>query len=74
MTNDKEFDTAKTEVDSIGRRGEDIDRQEPEAGRSDTAPEGATKRMAGTSTSRDFTSVDPQETVSHNDEDRSPAG
>ena len=74
MPDDNEFDRSQTEVPSINRRGEDVAKEEQEAGRHDTGTQGATERMAGTSTSRDFTSVDPQRRTSHDDEERSPAG
>ncbi len=50
-------------VSSSGRRGEDIARQEQEAGRIDVEPQGKTKRPAGKSTARLQTGVDPQDSI-----------
>lgn len=72
MDDQDRFDKSKTEVDSMTRRGEDVSKQEHEAGRYDTGTQGSTERPTGTSTARDFTGVDPQDVTS--DEDRSPAG
>ena len=72
MDDNDRFDTSKTDVDSLTRRGEDVTKQEDEAGRHDTGTQGATERPTGTSTARDFTGVDPKEVTS--DENRSPAG
>lgn len=49
---------------SMTRRGEDVDKQEPEPGRDETGTQGATDRPVGTSDERDSTSVDPNETES----------
>jgi hypothetical protein len=49
-----------TKVDSTTRRGEEIAANEKEAGRADTGTQGATERPTGTSTARDYTSVDPK--------------
>ncbi len=59
-----------SEVDSINRRAEDIAMGEKEAGREDTGSQGDTNRPTGTSTARDFTSVDPKEPM----DEGSPAG
>lgn len=72
MDDQDRFDKSKTDVDSMTRRGEDVSKQEQEAGRHDTGSQGPTERPTGTSTARDFTGVDPKEVTS--DEDRSPAG
>ena len=72
MDDNDRFDTSKTDVDSLTRRGEDVTRQEDEPGRHDTGTQGATERPTATSTARAFTGVDPKEVTS--DEDRSPAG
>ncbi len=73
MTDD-ERDEAKTDHESISRRGEDVTGQEHEAGRKQTGTQGDTDRPVGTSTTRDATSVNPGEIVSHDDDSRSPAG
>lgn len=73
MTDDAR-DQARTDHESQTRRGEDVAKEEQEAGRQDTGVQGATERPMGTSTARDFTGVDPKEVTSHDDEDRSPAG
>ena len=49
---------------SMTRRGEDVDKQEPEPGRDQAGTQGATDRPVGTSDERDSTSVDPNETES----------
>ena len=49
---------------SMTRRGEDVDKQEPEPGREDTGTKGATDRPVGVSDERASTSVDPDETES----------
>jgi hypothetical protein len=49
---------------SMTRRGEDVDKQEPEPGREETGTQGPTDRPVGTSDERDSTSVDPNETES----------
>ncbi len=60
MSHHKPSDDA-TESDSMTRRGEDIAKDAKEPGRQDTATRGETERPTGTSTGRDFTSVDPQD-------------
>ena len=59
-----------TPIESIGRRAEDIAANEDEAGRQNTGTEGPTNRPTGTSTARDYTSVDPKEAM----DDDSPEG
>jgi hypothetical protein len=49
---------------SMTRRGEDVDKQEPEPGRDETGTQGPTDRPVGTSDERDSTAVDPNETES----------
>jgi len=49
--------------DSQTRSGEDVSREESEAGRYDTGTQGDTGRPTGESTMRDSTSVDPQEPI-----------
>jgi hypothetical protein len=50
--------------ESITRRGEDVVKQEgTEPGRFDGPPQGQSQRPTGGSTARDFTGVDPQDTV-----------
>ena len=49
---------------SMTRRGEDVDKQEPEPGRDETGTKGPADRPVGTSDERDSTSVDPNETES----------
>jgi hypothetical protein len=50
--------------ESITQRGEDVVKDEgKEPGRYDLPPQGQSQRPAGGSTSRSFTGVDPQETV-----------
>jgi hypothetical protein len=50
--------------ESITQRGEDVVKEEgKEPGRYDLPPQGQSQRPAGGSTSRSFTGVDPQETV-----------
>jgi hypothetical protein len=49
---------------SMTRRGEDVDKQEPEPGREDTDAKGASDRPVGVSDERASTSVDPSETES----------
>lgn len=49
---------------SMTARGEDIaDRGGEEAGRQDTGTQGASDRPTGTSTARDITSVNPQDSI-----------
>jgi len=48
-------------IDNLTRRGEDIGKNEKEAGREDAGTQGETERPMGTSTARDYTGVDPQE-------------
>lgn len=60
MSHQKPSDDA-TESESMTRRGEDIAKDETEPGRQDTGTQGETERPTGTSTARDFTSVDPQD-------------
>ncbi|MEO5940850.1 MAG: hypothetical protein ABIZ72_07675, partial [Candidatus Limnocylindrales bacterium] len=67
MDDQDRFDKSKTDVESITRRGEDVDKQEQEAGRHDTGNQGPTDRPTGTSTARDFTGVDPQDVTSDED-------
>lgn len=50
-----------TPIESITRRAEDIAANEDEAGRKETGTQGPTRRPTGTSTARDYTSVDPKE-------------
>lgn len=50
-----------TKVESTTRRGEEMSDHDKEAGRTDTGTQGATQRPTGTSTARDFTSVDPKD-------------
>jgi hypothetical protein len=50
-------------ADSPNRSGEDVAKQEDEAGREDLGTKGQSERPVGTSTARDSTGVDPQETV-----------
>jgi hypothetical protein len=45
--------------ESMTRRGEDVDKQEPEAGRDETGTQGTSDRPVGVSDERDRTSVDP---------------
>ncbi|MEJ7696465.1 MAG: hypothetical protein WKF78_07590 [Candidatus Limnocylindrales bacterium] len=59
-----------TPIESITSRAEDIAKNEQEAGREDTGTEGPTERPTGTSTARDYTSVDPKEPL----DGGSPAG
>lgn len=59
-----------TPIESIGRRAEDIGANEDEAGREDTGTQGPTNRPTGTSTARDYTSIDPKEPM----DDGNPAG
>ncbi len=59
---DKDTDPG-TEVESINRRGEDVARQEQEAGRQDGPQQGPTRRPTGTSTPRDMTGIDPSEKI-----------
>ncbi len=50
--------------ESITRHGEDVVKQEGKSpGRFDGPPQGQSQRPTGGSTARDFTGVDPQETV-----------
>jgi hypothetical protein len=49
---------------SMTRRGEDVDKQEPEPGREDAGAKGASDRPVGVSDERASTSVDPDETES----------
>jgi hypothetical protein len=49
--------------ESSTRRGEDVSAEGKEPGRSDGLPQGESQRPTGTSTARDFTSVDPQEPI-----------
>ncbi len=71
---DHTFNEKQTNVDSVTRRGEDVAKQEDEAGRHNTGTQGSTERPTGTSTARDFTGIDPKEVTSDPSEDRSPAG
>ena len=50
--------------ESMTRRGEDVDKQEPEPGRDDTGTQGASDRPTGVSDQRAFTSIDPSDTES----------
>ncbi len=59
-----------TPIESMTRRAEEIATNEDEVGRKDTGTQGPTNRPTGTSTARDYTSVDPKEPM---DED-SPGG
>lgn len=61
MNDQKKSSDDETEIDSMTRRGEDIAANEKEAGRHDTGTQGETERPTGTSTARDFTSIDPQD-------------
>jgi hypothetical protein len=50
--------------ESITQHGEDVVKQEgKEPGRFDGPPRGQSQRPTGGSTARDFTGVDPQETI-----------
>jgi len=49
--------------DTITRRGEDVSDTEHEAGRHDTGTQGDTDRPTGTSTARDVSGVDPQDST-----------
>lgn len=51
------------ESESLTRRGEEIGEGDKEAGRQDTGDHGATGRPTGTSTARDRTGVDPQDST-----------
>ncbi len=57
---DQSNDTDTT-TESTDRRAEDIAREEKEAGRTDTGPQGPTGRPTGTSSARDYTGIDPQD-------------
>jgi hypothetical protein len=57
---DEKGNPPETSGESTTRRGEEIARDEKEAGRHDTGKQGASERPAGKSTARDRTGVDPQ--------------
>jgi hypothetical protein len=61
---DTEATSALGVGESMTRRGEDVDKQEPEPGREDTGTQGAADRPVGVSDERASTSVDPGETES----------
>jgi len=48
---------------STTRRGEDVSKQQHEAGRKDLGTKGKSDRPVGTSTARDSTGVDPQDPI-----------
>lgn len=57
-------------IEGRTNQAEDIAAHEDEAGRKDTGTQGPTNRPTGTSTARDYTSIDPNEPL----DDDSPAG
>lgn len=59
MNPDGPFGTGGSE----SRSGEDVSREESEAGRHDTGTDSESGRPTGESTMRDSTSVDPQEPI-----------
>jgi len=59
-----------TSIESLSRRGEDIAKDDDEAGRENTGTQSPPERPTGTSTARDYTGVDPQEPI----DGGSPAG
>jgi hypothetical protein len=61
MDHEHQPETNDPTADSTTRRAEDIADDEKEAGRTDTGRQGETQRPTGTSSARDFTSIDPQE-------------
>ena len=61
---DMEATSALGVGESISRRGEDVGKQEDEAGREDTGTKGPSDRPVGESDTRGSTSVDPSETES----------
>jgi hypothetical protein len=63
ITKDQDPSVPGNIVESHTRRGEDIARQEQEAGRVDLGPQGESKRPAGKSTARLLTGVDPQDSI-----------
>ncbi len=67
-----------TPIESVTSRAEDIAASEDEAGREDTGTQGPTERPTGTSTARNYTSVDPKEQMDRDPKEpmdrESPAG
>ena len=63
MSHDDEMDKAKTDHEQITRPGEQVSRDEQEAGRRETETDPETGRRSGESTMRDVTGVDPKEPI-----------
>jgi len=66
MDNERDQSAPNSSVDpgqSTTRSGEEIGSSEQEEGRQDTGSKGATQRPTGTSTARDVTGVDPQDST-----------
>ncbi len=72
ITKDQDPSVPGNIAGSPNRRGEDVAKQEQEAGRKDAGKQGASQRPVGTSDTRDMTGVDPQKIITR--EDDKPAG
>jgi hypothetical protein len=70
ITKDQDPSVPGNVAGSPNRRGEDVAKQEHEAGREDAGTHGASQRPAGTSTTRDMTGVDPKKIITRDN----PAG